>query len=276
MNGRSGLTSFLVAIAAAISVLVPLEKGYHATARSPVVVSTQVADSGSMPHGQRVPILGSDLVCQYVHAGRDQSGQPAGHCDNDTIDSLAVISRVIIAILPDPLDSHLDWGFDAALESIQRAFEHSNFVPDRYWLPWRPVAHSGRGDSDSAAELRASFPGVMLFRRSSPGADTLALVYLIGETPTRGIQSRAFRVALADIDTLLARKSSGWTVAPDLLIASRPCMRSSEAAISPFRYRPQHRRPSELMSLRTRRAGSPWSTGRRRIEATFAEHVRRR
>jgi hypothetical protein len=218
MNGRAGLTSFLVVIATTFGLLVPVERGRVAAVRpagspSPAQDNAVAARGSQVPVAGLRPVLGSDLVCQYVHGGRDEAAQPTGHCDRDTAQARVVIAHVLIAILPDPLDSHLDWAFDGALESIQRAFERAGFVPDRYSLPWRPVPDSSRGESPAAAELRASAPGVMLFRASSSGRDTLALVYFVGETPTRGIQARAFRVAVRDIDTLATRVSSGWKLA---------------------------------------------------------------
>ncbi|HEU5171630.1 MAG TPA: hypothetical protein VFU46_13870, partial [Gemmatimonadales bacterium] len=42
----------------------------------------------------------------------------------------------IVAMLPDPIDSHLDWGFDLDLEAIRRAYERTGYVLDRFWMPW--------------------------------------------------------------------------------------------------------------------------------------------
>src|SRR5262249_6551064 len=43
---------------------------------------------------------------------------------------------VVVATLPDPLDSHLDYEFDSELAAIRQAFETSGYVIDRFWLPW--------------------------------------------------------------------------------------------------------------------------------------------
>src|SRR5213075_2968451 len=53
--------------------------------------------------------------------------------------------HVLYATLPDPVDSRLDWAYDAGLESVRRAFEEHGFVTDRFWLPW-----TTRGDTARA------------------------------------------------------------------------------------------------------------------------------
>src|SRR5206468_4837370 len=117
--------------------------------------------------------------CEYLKAGVVAKGGPEGWPCNAS----GTISHALIAVVPDPLDSHLDWAFDAALESIRRAFERAGYVPDRYWLPWRPELDTLPGAAATAAALRARAPGVILFR--SAEQTDLALVYLVGETPTR-------------------------------------------------------------------------------------------
>ena len=110
---------------------------------------------------------------------------------------------LLIVTVPDPIDSRGDWGFDAALQSIRRAHERSGFVLDRFWLPWlddRRLLRAG-----IASDIRRRSPGVLLFRSSSD-AESLRLVFLVGELPTAGVHPEALRTAL---DTWLALTEGG-------------------------------------------------------------------
>lgn len=115
-----------------------------------------------------------------------------------------------VVVVPDPIDSRLDWQFDAGLESTRRGFEANGFVLERFWLPWTLDADSAlrkRDRQHAPLDLRRRHPGVLLFRLASvlrpmsraPQPDTVvALAYLVGETPTSGVHQAAFDEALAD------------------------------------------------------------------------------
>jgi hypothetical protein len=112
--------------------------------------------------------------------------------------------RVLIVLVPDPISSHLDWSYDSQLESLRRAMEQSGYVVDRFWLPWRSNGDTtgGRyGIADSLAGAR--WPGVMLFRHANPLDSSLALVYVVGDVPTSGVQRLALREALKERQRLL-------------------------------------------------------------------------
>jgi hypothetical protein len=108
---------------------------------------------------------------------------------------------VLIACVPDPYDSHLDWSYDGALETIRRAFETAGYVTDRFWLPSQrdSVRRAGHG----RVALREVRPGVVLFRSSNSGDRRLHLLYLIHELPTRGIYKEALSTALEERRLLL-------------------------------------------------------------------------
>jgi hypothetical protein len=108
---------------------------------------------------------------------------------------------VLIACVPDPYDSHLDWSFDGALETIRRAFETAGYVTDRFWLPGQrdSVGRAGHG----RIALREVRPGVVLFRSSKSSDHRLHLLYLIHELPTRGIYKEALSTALEERRLLL-------------------------------------------------------------------------
>jgi len=102
--------------------------------------------------------------------------------------------KVLIALVPDPLDSQLPAAFDQALDAIDLGFAYTSplragYLPDRGWLPWRDAA---------ALESRSyrSTPGLLLFRQEDGQVATLTAVLLVGETPTAGLHLAAFHEAL--------------------------------------------------------------------------------
>lgn len=123
--------------------------------------------------------------------------------------------KCLIALVPDPLDSHLPLTFDNAISSIVQAFREHGFVRDRQSFLWQ---YSGKGASEAAlAAPWREQPSAILFRKTvSAGAlssrtplpdaprdihaqeatSELILVLLVGETPTAGIHRKAFFRAL--------------------------------------------------------------------------------
>jgi hypothetical protein len=105
--------------------------------------------------------------------------------------------RVLIATVPDPYDSHMDWSFDAMVEAIRRALETAGFVTDRFWFPGARDS-TDWGAAKTRVLTREVRPAVMLLRQTALHADTLLLLYLVPELPTRGIYKAALRTALEE------------------------------------------------------------------------------
>jgi hypothetical protein len=148
---------------------------------------------------EQVPFPGGiGLLGAYVAAGP----APAG-CADDA--KLCYDFDALIASVPDPFDSHLDWAYDTQVEAVRRALEHSGYVLDRFWTPWQGEADAQPG----RITQRDTAPGLMLFRSVSPGKDgrnAVRLVYLVGETPRAGVHPAALRRALDDRAAVLAFK----------------------------------------------------------------------
>jgi hypothetical protein len=146
----------------------------------------------------------------------------------------------LIATVPDPIDSHMDWAFDSYLESIRRAYETSGYVLDSFWVPWGGASDTMlvQGAGAVGRRVREEYPGVMLFRKpftlpdsTAPAAaagekekrpagratpsrreaaalaqpDTtreLQIVFLVGEVPTGGVHKGALLRALLTRDSL--------------------------------------------------------------------------
>jgi len=79
-----------------------------------------------------------------------------------------------IAIVPNPVQTHLPLTFDRAIESIQQAAQDNNYAYDGSWFPWNhsDKAYESLSDEEQAARLEAELqqqPGIMVFRRGLNG-----------------------------------------------------------------------------------------------------------
>lgn len=129
------------------------------------------------------------------HLGRSLT--PAG--------AAALPLRVLVVTVPDPRESSLDWAYDSYMESVRRALEASGSVIDRAWFP-APGDSLRRPAGRDTLHVPAfdALPGVLLFRQDgAPPADSLTLVYLVGEIPTTGVHTAALRTALQEREALL-------------------------------------------------------------------------
>ncbi len=135
-------------------------------------------------------------------AGPDESAELAisvrQHC-LPTVGS-KFIAKGLIVTLPDPQDSSLTHLFDVRLDVLRKAAATHGYTLNRFYLPWK------RDHSESEAmELPRNEPGLLLFRRrhqkleneNDDQAETdVLLMYLVGETPTSGVQYQAFHKAV--------------------------------------------------------------------------------
>jgi hypothetical protein len=108
----------------------------------------------------------------------------------------------LIATIPDPRDSHLDYSFDRNLDAMQRAIEVTGYKLDRYRLPWGRAMSSQQPGGETPYQQRRLYtrePGIILFRNIRPEDRRLLILFLVGETPTTGIHKDAFSNALDQI-----------------------------------------------------------------------------
>jgi hypothetical protein len=125
----------------------------------------------------------------------------------------------LVATLPDPMESRLGYLFDRNLDAVQRAIESAGFVLDRFDLPWRDQNGASKESEGfkTGDDERRQRPGVILFRsrtletvrrcpggrRVNPGGRLLVL-FVVGETPTTGVNKTALTNAFDQI-ALLSR-----------------------------------------------------------------------
>src|SRR5256885_9121726 len=112
--------------------------------------------------------------------------------------------RFLIALVPDPLHTHLSLLFDRTVRSIQMGIQaDGTYSFDRAVLPWK---HTSRKDNETPVEhdaeelerkQRESYPGLLMFRGPSP-----LFVFVVGEKPTSGINNLQFQNAMQIIRAL--------------------------------------------------------------------------
>jgi hypothetical protein len=127
----------------------------------------------------------------------------------------------LIATLPNPENPSLRYEFDRFIDSIQRAFSHEYYLLDKISLTTKP---DSAGAANATAPERLRRPGMMLFRRADsagadhPARDSLVVVFVVGETPTDGVDAAALRSALDQIAWLRGWTGPGTTPAPPHLV----------------------------------------------------------
>jgi hypothetical protein len=104
----------------------------------------------------------------------------------------------LVALVPDPVDSHLSNLFDEALDALQGGIAESGYLFDRVSLPWEGEA--------AKVWLYRRIPGALLFRKVDEKERHLLAVFLVGESPKGGIQKQAFYTALDFITELQTKK----------------------------------------------------------------------
>ncbi len=120
-----------------------------------------------------------------------------------TLNENDIRSQVVVATVPDWVNSNLQWLFDAQLDALQMSAAAMGFLLLSYDLPdWSRTPSRDAAEqalwSASAHELS---PGSVLFRRVSLGPDRtpqveLLLVLLVPETATEGVRSTAMANAI--------------------------------------------------------------------------------
>ena len=135
---------------------------------------------------------GAEPVASKGKAKRDDQKKDAKKPKTaDALDALFARGEeqasFLFASLPDPRESLSPRGFDEQLAALRRALETAGYSKFDSWDPWF--------DPDGEVDDRPwrTLPGLMFFRREN---DRPLGVFIIGETPTRGIHEQALVKAL--------------------------------------------------------------------------------
>jgi hypothetical protein len=139
----------------------------------------------------------------------------------------AVRLQFVLVTIPDPVTTHMALYFDRTVEAIEAAAQRHSLFLTRHWLPWSLPGGSVAGGDTSEnlrvneilVDQRTTQPGVLIFtgpepepednRGTSPQTRTprvearrTTFVFLVGESPTAGINKAQFKNAVA-YETLL-------------------------------------------------------------------------
>jgi hypothetical protein len=191
---------------------------------SPNVKSSQDSPSSEQEKSEKIPLQAFKLLCDFFglknkpldkDRAQDQAQDEDDYCslaghESQVIQKEAIRYQVehLIATIADPKDSRLDYLFDRNLDAIQRAIEAPGYVLDRHWLPWKkqqnPQAQGLTAPPQPSRILILTSPdqvrtlpprmhpdytrkpGVILFRQIKGDRGKLLVLFLVGETPTRG------------------------------------------------------------------------------------------
>jgi hypothetical protein len=127
----------------------------------------------------------------------------------------------VIAIVPDPVHTHLALYFDRTIDTIEEALQDDGYIFYRAIVPWDQEAHPQPDDyklrlaAEQYQEGKEEFPGIMIFSRSKDPSDPNDAphgasdapkdplpVMLVGESPTAGVNKEQFQNAIEQIKQL--------------------------------------------------------------------------
>jgi hypothetical protein len=132
-------------------------------------------------------------ACTVIREFLARDGQPRStfSCGEGEMD-------FAIALVPDPLETNLSLFFDRFVESITMGASDAGYLFDRYYYPWDPQLAREEPDLEKRRKMeqerliRRNQPGVLVFR----AVPRPLAIFLVGETPTSGIRTEAFRFAM--------------------------------------------------------------------------------
>jgi len=121
--------------------------------------------------------------------------------------------KLLIALVTDPVHTSMALQFDRTIDALMAAAEEYGYVSSYYWLPWalqsgraKVTEEEGGEDHDHATKSEHE-PGLIIFRyvpndREKPPKAQVIYLFLVGETPTTGIDGVQIRKAFQYQDEL--------------------------------------------------------------------------
>jgi len=137
--------------------------------------------------------------------------------------------HTVMAAVPDPLRSRLALETDRYLDAIQQAAFDSGYELATQWLPWtlKPAEEKAKGKEAASQGLELDkLPGLLVFRRHFSAempqdeVHSLLLVFIVGETPTAGIDGEQFEIARQTMLTLDANYPNELRIAGPIFSGS--------------------------------------------------------
>ena len=216
MKQGGAFLAIILAISGMLSVTSPGGRlpGKQASTSSKSDASESKAQAAATRYQESVESTIERFCKPFGDPSEKRSKEPFNGCEK---------SQFLIAILPDPVHTHLALYFDRGIEAIQLAAQRSGYVFDSAILPWDRVSVTDSSDPDKqqkALDERKQTedqPGLLIFRRppqdprsgSQTERDAGAsdhpvgslFVLVVGETPTSGINREQFRSALFSMNS---------------------------------------------------------------------------
>jgi hypothetical protein len=138
---------------------------------------------------------------------------------------------VIIAIVPDPVITSMPLKFDRAIDALTNAAAHrkQRYQSSFYWLPWQPTSSRNQRDNGPASwEKKSQEPGLIILRKLNQSSDApsdpdafkgtdILYVFLVGETPTSGIDGDQMQRALSYRTDLQKSFFTSNSISPEVL-----------------------------------------------------------
>ena len=188
--------------AASASASADTEHSEHAEGKGPWLATRQFFHRNGRPAGAaecESYLLPSEPV------------KPAG-CERGSLLSLYGLDSnfdvknltTLIATIADPLHTRMAVETDRELDAIQQAAYHSGWELATQWLPWTFKANLAAASMSSTTEDLdiEKYPGLLVFRQhftSTSITSKLLLIFVVGETPTAGINGYQFEFARRSI-----------------------------------------------------------------------------
>ncbi|MGC2660984.1 MAG: hypothetical protein WA324_23770 [Bryobacteraceae bacterium] len=171
-----------------------------------------------------LPVVGCASTADFTHLSEIESCANDSGCSERLARFFGVANnsgqkpliQYVLATIPDPLHTRLALSTDSSIEAIEKAAFDSHWEFAAQWLPWYDGADLSEKDPEKRKSQRAlvkeqeSQPGLLIFRHApvSDGAtrskssgyrfdENVLFVFVIGETPTAGINGVSFRIARA-------------------------------------------------------------------------------
>jgi len=166
---------------------------------------------------------GRDALQRFFALSNDDSGSAWPDPNHDPRKSANL--KFLLATVPDPIDSGLPHSFDRIIAAIQTAAQTQPYFLSDFDLPWEDCLSKGNSarsegipnfdftlktdKSQPSISLLAAeeqcqrrfrdIPGFLLLSSQRQTGVDLLFIYLIGESPTNGIQKPALITALKEI-----------------------------------------------------------------------------
>jgi hypothetical protein len=192
------------------------EHGKSSTESKATAARSEAAGSAGLPAGNRQgPWRATQQYFHNTPTGATPKTETCLSQPNETCIRAALLNlygfpadfserniRALIATVPDPLHTRMALETDRYFDAIQQAAFQAGWELATQWVPWTVKAEADqKSDSVDAPPYLfdiEKLPGLLVFRRHFEpykNNNRLLLVFVVGETPTAGVNGFQFQLA---------------------------------------------------------------------------------